>query len=491
MHEVELSPNAAALSQSMRDIGYSLETAIADLIDNSISAQAETISIVTENPDSVSVCLAVIDDGTGMSGDVALEAMRPGSRNPRLERQPDDLGRFGLGLKTASFSQCKSLTVITRKDGITFAAQWDLDLISERNCWVVRILDEEETVSLPLADQLGTHGTCVLWQKLDRFSENTLYTASNSDFYEKLDQVRKHLALVYHRYLSGEYGRRRIRILISGDPVEPFDPFCISNKATQLLPEEIVPVNGQKVRIQPFILPHHSKLSRDEYEFYRSRSDFVSNQGAYVYRNGRLMAWGDWFRIVPKTEATKLARVRIDFPTSLDELWTIDIKKSRAHPPPQVRQALSQIINRIIEQSRRVHVGRGERLYRRDEQMLWNRYADRDGIRYKVNRDHPLVSAFSERIDPSLHEAFLGVIEGISNSLPLEALYADYSNSPQVFEEQPQVSEEALRASLMSVANLFRVSGILDKARFARAILSVPPFRQNKQMTQQIIEELE
>lgn len=491
MHEIILAPNAASLSQSMRDIGYSLETAIADLIDNSISAGAKTIRICFEGTHTSQACLAVIDDGSGMTEDEALEAMRPGSRNPRLKRDADDLGRFGLGLKTASFSQCKSLTVISRKHTATFATQWDLDLIAERNEWIVRVLSLEEIKALPFIDQLGTHGTCVLWQKMDRLLEDTSQAINQADIYIKLDLVERHLALIYHRYLSGEYKKPKISILVRGHQIEPFDPFCVSNRATQLLPEEIVRIDGHEVKIQPFILPHHSKLSKSEYDYYRDRNDFVSNQGAYIYRSGRLMAWGDWFRLVPKTEATKLARIRIDFPNALDEYWTIDIKKSRAQPPPQVREKLKRIADRIASQSRRVHTGRGERLFSQQQHPLWIRSVDRSGIRYSVNRNHPLLLALADNVQTDLWNALNNIFSVIESALPIEAIYADYSNTPQQFDEVPEISEEALWDAVVNISELFRVAGDLDKNYFASVILTLPPFSQHKETVQRLIEGLE
>lgn len=490
MHEVILPPNAASLSQSMRDIGYSLETAIADLIDNSISADAKTIQICFDGFETPQPCLAIIDDGTGMTEAEALEAMRPGSHDPGRKRNAGDLGRFGLGLKTASFSQCVLLTLVTRKNKSIFAAQWDLELISQRNEWVAQILSTDEIYALPLVDQLGEQGTCVLWQKMDRLLENQSYASSRSDIYAKLEQVEQHLALIYHRYLAGEYKKRKIKILVNGHSVEPFDPFCTSHKATQVLPEEIVRIDGEEIRIQPFILPHHSKLPKADYDFYRNRSDFVNNQGAYVYRNGRLMAWGDWFRLTAKTEATKLARVRIDFSNTLDEHWTIDIKKSRAHPPPQVREKLSHIISRITEQSRRVHTGRGDRLFVQAEHPLWLRYPDRKGTRYGINREHPLVTALKDKADPQMVSAFNHILTVIESAVPVEAIYADYSNSPQVFEEKPEISMEMLQQAITAISELFRTSGKLDKARLFSAILSIPLYSQYRELAQKLIEDM-
>lgn len=382
------------------------------------------------------------------------------------------------------------MTLITRKNNSTFVARWDLDLIAVRNEWVVQVLSDDEIQYLPFVDQIGKHGTCILWSKLDRLLENQQYYANQIDIYPFLEHVEYHLALIYHRYLSGEFKKQKINIMINGHTIKPFDPFCTSHKATQMLPEEIVSIGGQQVRIQPFILPHHSKLTKEEYKFYRSRSDFYSNQGVYVYRNGRLMTWGDWFRLVPKTEATKLARVRIDFPNSLDEQWTIDIKKSRAHPPPQVREKLRQIINKITTQSKRVHTGRGDRLFNKQEQPVWIRSADREGTRYGINREHPLFVALAQQTDPQLMRALDQIFAVIEREVPIEAIYADYSTVPEVFDDVPDMPVENLPEILETFAGLFRVAGKLDKDNLRNAIIHIPPFNQHREATLKIIEDL-
>lgn len=492
MNERILTPHAASLSQSMRDIGYSLETAIADIIDNSIAAGAENIYLYFDvSQEDSNNYVAIIDDGSGMTEDELIEAMRPGSTNPREKRSADDLGRFGLGLKTASFSQCKALTVISLKDGVLFAAQWDLDLLSERNEWVVRILSVDDIDNLPYINHLEYQGTYILWQKLDRLLENNESDHTRNNTYEKFEAVESHLALVFHRYISSDYKKRKLIIYINEHPIEAFDPFCITNKATQLLPEEVVRIDGHEVRIQPYILPHHSKLTKKEDEFYRSRSEYVSNQGAYVYRNGRLMTWGEWFRLTPKNEATKLARVRIDFPNALDDYWTIDIKKSRAHPPYQVRQKLRQIINRVTEQSQRVHIGRGNRLFEEQNMPLWIRFKDRSGIRYAINRDHPLIDSIENNLEQDNRKVFEAILSVIERSLPLEAIYADYSSSPQLFEEKPQITYDELKEKLENLYMLLSSSSSrMDKHSFALLVSNLKPFSENRDVVEQIIEGL-
>ncbi len=426
-----LPPSADSLTASFRDLGYSLETAIADLIDNSISADATDIQIFCDMSRSVPV-LVIVDNGHGMTESEVITAMRHGATDPRKKRGSKDLGRFGLGLKTASFSQCRRLTVVSTVKSVRAGAEWNLTQIEEKDDWFITVLDHDEIAAQPFLDTLGDTGTLVIWRDLDRLFEDETGQRRDEIVNEKLAAVERHLSLVFHRFLSGEVkGRKKLAIRANGHPIAPFDPFCRKNAATQILPEETVWVDDMAVTMQPYILPHHSRLTASEYDFYQDRSDFISNQGAYVYRNGRLMAWGDWFRLVPKGEATKLARVQIDFPNNLDEAWTIDIKKSRARPPHAVRERLRQIITKITGRSVTVHRGRGQRLFEESSAPSWERYADHGGIRYAVNTQHPLVVSLSARLTTENVNMLHLVLDSISASLPVEMIYSDYSTHPR------------------------------------------------------------
>lgn len=436
-----LPPSAACLSASMRDLGYSLEAAVADLIDNSISAEASRIDIFCE----LSVLqpkIIILDNGRGMSAAELLVAMRHGAANPQTERSPKDLGRFGLGLKTASFSQCRSLTVVSAKDGNLSGAEWNLDVIDEMDDWILSILDEDEIGVLPYVRQLGEHGTAVIWQEMDRLLEDETGNRRDEIVNEKLDILEKHLGIVFHRFLAGEIREQgRLDIRVNGHSVGSFDPFCRKNTHTRYLPEEIVRIGSAAVHLQPYILPHHSNLTVREDKFYQNRSDFISNQGAYIYRNGRLMAWGDWFRLIPKGEATKLARVQIDFPNSLDEAWTIDIKKSRSRPPLPVRERLRQIISQVSGASTTVHRGRGQKLFHETTAPLWERYAENAGIRYALSKTHPLVQSLHNKLDSEGARLLALVLEAASASLPVEMIYADYSTHPRDVVQASQVAD--------------------------------------------------
>lgn len=470
--EHRLPPSASSLTASMRDLGYSLETAIADIIDNSISAEASEINIYCLQADDQPV-LSIIDDGCGMSPNEILVAMRHGAVSPGEVRAFSDLGRFGLGLKTASFSQCRRLTVVSVKDGITSGAEWDLDLVDRKDDWIISVLEEDEAAAQPFIDHLSGSGTVVVWRELDRLFEEESGHTRDEIVNEKLDIVGKHLALVFHRFLSGEIrGRKRLSISINGHPVEPFDPFCRNNTATQRLPEEIIRVEGSEVRLQPWILPHHSRLSAREYDFYQSRSDFISNQGAYIYRNGRLMAWGDWFRLIPKGEATKLARVQIDFPNTLDEAWTIDIRKSRARPPYPIRERMKQIIERISGRSTRVHRGRGERLFEEVRAPVWERYADQGTIRYSLNSRHPLVLSMKKHLDGGGERSLKVLLDSVSTSLPIEMIYSDFSTSPREVKQLIEDSAEEVYGRLQTLKNILTAHGKPDADIFREVVRS-------------------
>lgn len=215
----DATPHAAALIEGLRDIGYSLETAISDIIDNSITAGARRIQILTETF-SDEPFIAISDDGEGMTEDELVAAMRPGSRNPLATRDEPDLGRFGLGLKSASFSQCRRLTVVSRKSGNTSAAVWDLDDVAERNEWAVQLPDE--FADIPGVDQLGPSGTLVLWQKLDRltggYSHNSTRRAEVIN--QRIAETERHLRLVFHRFMEEP---KPLRVLLNDRLLIPLD----------------------------------------------------------------------------------------------------------------------------------------------------------------------------------------------------------------------------------------------------------------------------
>jgi len=441
--EILLRPSAAALSTSMRDIGYTLETAIADLVDNSISAGAVKVNIYCISEDEEPV-LSIVDDGHGMSSEEIIQAMRHGGTIRNRERSPHDLGKFGLGLKTASFSQCRRLTVVSRKNGQLSAAEWNLDVVDRRDEWIISILNEEEIYDLPCFDELPEQGTLVLWRNLDRISGDSA-GVNQQQVNGKLADVSQHLALVFHRFMEKDvpWRSQRLKIFVNGHSIDAFDPFCSDHAATQNLPVDRISIKSHQIQIRGYILPHHSKLSAQKYDLYKDYSSFFENQGVYIYRNYRLVAWGGWLRLISKNKAAQLARVQIDFPSSLDHWWTIDIKKSSVQAPRNVRDHLRQILDQIIGRSKRTYTARGQRLTSdKNSYQLWNRFSDSTkGIRYIINTDHPLIKKLNQRLDQIGQSELKLLLESIGEDLPIEIVSLDWSEDPKKIHSLSRINE--------------------------------------------------
>lgn len=322
-----VNPNVGNFIDSLREIGYSPEVAIADLIDNSLSADAFSIDIYAVH--SPSPIIALLDDGSGMEEKELIEAMRLASKSPNEERNKNDLGRFGLGLKTASFSQCKKLTVITKKNGLTCARQWDLEYIASKNKWL--LITPDNISSFPLFDKLEKNesGTLVIWQDIDRIA--------NSNFSEMIDKMRKHISLVFHKFLEGSFPSKKVNIAVNDNPIKPFNPFNSNHPATQQIADEKINIFNSTVIVQPFILPHHSKLTKQEYDLYATEEGYIKSQGFYLYRQNRIIIYGTWWGMHKAVDAHKLIRIKIDIPNSMDVHWGIDIKKTIARPSESIK----------------------------------------------------------------------------------------------------------------------------------------------------------
>lgn len=241
MKDKIIIPYAPVLVESTRSIGYSFETAVADIIDNSISAGATDIRVCFMSKDPQWLCIE--DNGCGMSESELETAMRYGSHSPSDVRSKDDLGRFGLGLKTASLSQCRKVTVMSKRDGQIVAACWDLDYIIQTGEWSLQLWSGEEVKNLPghLFLETNESGTVVLWQKFDRLQQESVNVQQTFD--EKIELTRKRIALVFHRFLNAEGVGNRISITFNGDPVTGADPFLTRHPATQPMTEQLLRVN--------------------------------------------------------------------------------------------------------------------------------------------------------------------------------------------------------------------------------------------------------
>lgn len=470
---VELvEPAASHMIEALRDIGYSLETAIADIIDNSISAGARKIDLWFGWDPDEEPWIAIADDGRGMTTGELVEAMRPGGRDPLGKRAARDLGRFGLGLKTASFSQCRKLTVVSFQAGERVARQWDLDLVRTSNRWLLRTPDDSEIQAIPYLTEHGGQGTIVLWERMDRLDLGKEPARYHQIFNERMALVREHLEIVFHRFMASEPGYPRIGIAINGFPVEPFDPFHKSHPATTHMTPETVEIDRQKVSIRPYVLPHHSKVTSEEYDRYGGRDGYLKAQGFYVYRNRRLIIHGTWFRMARQDEMTKLARVQVDIPNTLDHLWTIDVKKSVAQPPEAIKKRFQGVLERIREGARRPYNHRGTVALAGARVPMWHRKHENDRVSYVPNPEHPLLADFRSDLPRALRDRFAGLLATIGASIPFAMVFNDMATRPGETDQQRQ--DHVLLEKLADV--LFPANARTDPDEIRSMMLTTEPF---------------
>lgn len=468
MKEKESIPFAPNLVESMRSLGYSFETAISDLIDNSIGACAKRIDLIMlpmENP-----YLIILDDGFGMTNKELEEALRYGSKNPLEMRDSSDLGRFGLGMKSASLSQCRKLTVVSKRNNEVSCYSWDLDYINERQNWVLIEYLDEEIKKLPQIDKLfeKEHGTYLLLQNFDRVSASTKDLSATLSSY--MSNTRDHIALVFHRFIDDG-----LKIFINNDEIEQLDPFLKDNKGTQTLKPEPIILGESKITVQPYILPYMNKLTDIEKKKAGGAADLRNNQGFYIYRNKRLIIWGTWFRLYRKEELTKLARIQVDIPSELDYMWGVDIKKSCATLPDIIKERLYGCIEDSFLGSKRVHEYRGRKIVSNDINYIWDRYEIRDNqVKYRINRDMPQLKLLVDQLSSSQISILENVLDKIEDCLPSNQIYLD--TAKDIIDKQNvqrEISEmvDEINSMLVIADNL----GI-DKDSMINNILKTEPY---------------
>lgn len=332
---IEVQPDVARISEGLRDTGYEFNTAIADIIDNSIAAGASNVDVRFGADFIGNISVSVADDGCGMDREGLINAMKYGSK-----RRADaaSLGKFGLGLKTASTAFCKRLTLVSRPDGQSAAlrAAWDLDFLGQSNSWGLELASAApHEVQLLNESAQEKSGTVVIWEKVDRLLSD--YTRPDGKplknaLKRQEESLREHIATVYQRFLDPTDARSRtLTIKLNGAPVSAWDPFCIAEVSAPAV-DKTIPVqlpNGQSATfsIRAFILPRKEEFSSTE----NRNAAKISNerQGVYVYRENRLIHGPDWLGMYKQEPHFSLLRVELSFDHKLDDAFQVDIKKSR------------------------------------------------------------------------------------------------------------------------------------------------------------------
>lgn len=411
---------------SIRDMGYSVENAIADLIDNSLAAKSTKIyiDIVFDKDKSY---IRIEDNGKGMNRARLHEALTFGKKHKAI-RDSDDLGRFGMGLKTASLSQGKRLSVKTVFESKEETGVWDTDFVNNvAKDWAIKTIPFDSTVELLKQKIKEKSGTVIVIEILDKLLNEK---AEDSQlFYKKIDAVGDHLSLIFHRFIKGDIVKVA-DIYYQGNKLNPIDPFAF-NKITVKGGSKFF---NDSVKVKAYILPHESKMSPTDLKKAALENGFTFNQGFYLYRVNRLIVCGGWLNMsddMKSVEPTKLCRIMVDIPNDLDNLWGIDVKKSKAIIPNSIFSEVEKIVRNAYESSRDRYLHRSQRKIDGTSSFtwIWEARNSAKGKVYKINKEHPLIKQISEMEEKKdfldLKKLLYGLIDHIEINLPITEIISD------------------------------------------------------------------
>lgn len=435
------------LLTGLRAIGYSFSTAVADIIDNSVSAGADTVNVYFD-PIAAVPFFCILDDGCGMNFTELNNAMMPGSDRSDKEDSDLELGRFGLGLKSASLSQCREFIVASKKYGKVNAMAFDLDVIEDCRL-MLKVLDKEEIDSLPYINLLHSYetGTLVVWNKFDKI-ESTAKSFEDS-FRSVVADAKKHVEFVFHRFYDD------IDIFFNNKRIERRDPFLLGSFGRQQTGRTTrIPIGNSVITVTPYTLPFANSLTSEEKALLGNPKSIFDEQGFYLYRNRRLISWGNWMRMGIRSELNKLARIQVDIPSSLDEVWTLDVKKSSAKIPDIIKSQIKASVEDSIVRSKRTTRFPGVK-EQTPEVRVWDRINEHEGkIRYQINRDAPAIVALDRVLGDRERELFEMVLSQIECYLPKYSISNDNMDALTIVNSGDDAEDESLIKEIETIISL-------------------------------------
>lgn len=444
----DLSPDPRSHIKTLMRIGYTLSSAVSDIIDNSITALSSSIEIyappVKDNP-----LISILDNGVGMSPEELIENMKIGCKDPSMERDENDLGRFGSGMKTASFSQARRLTVITKKkDHPIAAAVWDIDHIEQTNSWQLEILDEDEikSISHVALSNESEHGTQLIWEKITFLQHGSHALTQDEELTAELSNLRNYIALHFHRFINNS---NKLSISINDKKVEAVDPFMSSLDGYQEGPSEKFRCKGGFITIRTHVLPHINQISPEQLEKMGGAESITQNQGIYIYRSKRLINAGGWLGLAKSSQLGALARVQVDVPTTIDDEWSTDVKKSSLQLPGRVKRELRKFLSDPIKRSKRAYTYRGEKSA---ANTFWeiNEDKNKDSITYQVDTTNDELLNCIDSLDNELKKRFLDYLKNLSSYIPIDHIFQKMSEKPKSIKQEDvdlELMEKILKES--------------------------------------------
>ncbi len=416
--------------QTLMRVGYDFNAAVSDIIDNSISARAKKIWVKFHDKDLNNPSISICDDGLGMNEDELYENMIIGCKDTTFEREKDDLGRFGSGMKMASFSQARKLTVISKKKNSKICAfVWDIDEIISQNEWCLFQLNDQQIKNIDNLDEsiLKNGGTQLIWNRLPK-----LELGDHDDRQRAIEiasgDLKKYLALYFHKYLDKYYiGPKKVLIKIQGTTLKPIDPFLKDIDGYQEGPSEKHKTKGGAIEMQVHILPHHSHLTPEQIDMY---GDLYSQQGLFIYRSKRLILAEGWLGVSASQQLGKLARIEIDIPASCDDEWQLDVQKSKVQLPNKIKILLKRLSKEPIDRSSREYKYRGKK---EEANPYWriNKNERENIVTYEIQTDNVEFIKMAKTIMKKNVPLVKSYLKNLQKHLPIPHIYSQSANKPK------------------------------------------------------------
>ena len=442
-------PNPEFLIKSIAEQGYSLETSLADLMDNSISAGAKKIEVLVDF-ETKPICLFLADDGKGMTKNELIKNMKFPSNSPDSIRKNSDLGRFGLGLKTASFSQTRKFTVLSKKpseknyNGRT----WDVDHLKD-NGWKIIVNNEEQISDLVNRYQKLSNlllnkyvnfvpNTIVIWEGLYKFenylSEDNKLTALKQEITEV---TTNYLSLVFHRFLEDLNNPLSIRI--NNSLIKAFNPFPTYEKDFRQIEPRQSKFSSDVINIEGFVLPSRAiSESLNGLSIWTTPNlGLMDMEGIYIYRADRIILYGGWNGIVKKAPRLQLARLKVEVGNSVDHLLHLNVAKSQIIIPHELRNAFEDYIEDLKGEAEREFYNRGIRKFSGTKSnkkiQLFERSFSNKGAVLEVNSEFPVLKTLNDSLNKNQKPQLNLLLKMINNRV---------NDIRQVFEEKDFIGIE-------------------------------------------------
>lgn len=414
MEYEEAMPNPEHLIKSIAEQGYTLETALADLLDNSISANAQNIEIMSTNLEN-KLKVFITDNGEGMSEfDLSSNMMFP-SKSVDSSRSVTDLGRFGLGMKTASFSQTRKFTVLSRKKGtVSFSGRtWDVSYLKQCGKWRILVNSESEILELLKAYEnvSANHlksfenyipNTIIIWDGLYKFENYIDPKNQYKHFKEQINtETREYLGIVFHKFMTQQSNSLQIRV--NNLRVEAFDPFvAINGDSARSLGEKEMKFGKDVLKMNAFVLP--VEACENEANWTTEKKNLMDLEGLYIYRGKRIIFFGGWNGIIKKETKLKLARLKIEFENINDDKLQLNVSKSKIEIPYELKIGVLRYLIELREQAKKEYNNRGLKQSKSKTVVstidLLTRVPTTKGVFYKINNEFPVLN----EINLSLNE---------------------------------------------------------------------------------------